>query len=146
MEEPEKPYPLLRRLLPFMAVAIAIAAIYDGAVFYSRWSHDRDETQARAQREADQAKRTSDLAGGDALKILGFSASPGVVQAGGQATLCYGVNEATTVKIEPPVENVYPALSHCVSVSPKKDTEYTLVAQDAAGHSASASLTIRVRR
>lgn len=55
--------------------------------------------------------------GGDELKILSFAASTGIIHPGGSATICHGVNEAKTVRIEPPVENVYPALTHCLEVS-----------------------------
>ena len=59
--------------------------------------------------------------------------------------MCYGVSNATAVKIEPGVEPIKPALSHCLEVFPKKTTTYTLKAEDAKGNSKSASLTITVR-
>jgi hypothetical protein len=48
------------------------------------------------------------------------------------------------VRIEPPVENVYPALTRCVQVSPRRDTEYKLVAEDGAGHTVSQSFVLKV--
>jgi len=59
--------------------------------------------------------------------------------------MCYGVSNAVQVKIEPEVEPIKPALSHCLEVFPKKTTTYTLKADDAKGNSKSASLTIKVR-
>jgi hypothetical protein len=52
---------------------------------------------------------------------------------------------AKSVKIEPPVGNVYPALNNCLSVSPEHDTKYTLTAEGADGHAATAEFTLAVK-
>jgi len=65
---------------------------------------------------------------------------------GEHTLLCYGVNDAKTVRLEPSVEEVWPSFTRCIQVSPRKDTEYKLTAEDAAGHSVSQSVTIRVGR
>jgi hypothetical protein len=83
--------------------------------------------------------------GGDELKILSFGANKGAVSAGKRVVLCYGVSNATQVKIEPDVEPVKPAVSHCLDLYPKKTTTYTLKAEDARGNSRSASVTVEVR-
>ena len=84
--------------------------------------------------------------GGDQLKILGFNAAvTGEIPAGSRVVMCYGVSNADQVKIEPGVEPIKPALSHCLEVFPKQTTRYTLTAKDGQGNSKSASLTIRVR-
>ena len=36
MDDPDKPQSLLRRALPWLSVLVVAAALYDGAVFYSR--------------------------------------------------------------------------------------------------------------
>ena len=77
---------------------------------------------------------------------MNFYASPSTIQPGSHATLCYGVNGAKTVRIEPPVEAVWPAVSRCLQVTPRKDTEYKLIAEDAAGHSVSRSFVLKVAR
>jgi hypothetical protein len=59
--------------------------------------------------------------------------------------MCYGVSNAAKVGIEPGIEPIQPALSHCLEVFPRKTTKYTLTAKDARGNTKSASLTIRVR-
>jgi hypothetical protein len=51
---------------------------------------------------------------------------------------------AKTVRLEPPVEEVWPALNRCLQVSPARDTEYRLIAQDATGHAVSESFVLRV--
>jgi hypothetical protein len=83
--------------------------------------------------------------GGDELKILSFGATKGEISQGERAVLCYGVSNATQVKIEPDVESVKPAISHCLDVFPSKTTTYTLKADDAKGNSKSASVTVSVR-
>jgi hypothetical protein len=48
------------------------------------------------------------------------------------------------VRIEPEVGDLHPALSYCLEVAPRKETEYKLTAEDGAGHTATASLAIKV--
>ena len=137
---------LLRRLLPFLAAAVVAAVLYDAWIFYSRWSDARHAEQARQEKEASDARKTLDLLGGDELKILDFYASPAVVKRGGHLSLCFGVSGARSVRIEPPVEDLHPALSHCMQVSPGADTDYKLIAEDAAGHRVTRTVAVKVVR
>jgi hypothetical protein len=125
---------------------VAAAAIYDGSIFYSRWSRERDSERTQAREEVEHARRTLEILGGSELRIMSFYASSGVIRPGSHATICYGVNGAKKVRIEPPVEEVWPALSRCLQVAPRKDTEYKLIAEDAAGHSVSQTIVLRVAR
>jgi hypothetical protein len=59
---------------------------------------------------------------GDGVKILQFYARDGVVTEGEKTVLCYGVSNARSVRIDPPVEGVGPALTRCVEVQPKRET------------------------
>jgi hypothetical protein len=144
MENPETAPSVVRRILPWLGLLLAGAAIFDGAVFYSRWSSSRELERAKAARETEDARRFLKIAGGNDLKILDFYASPGAVRPGQYASLCYGVKEATSVRLEPATEEVWPSLSRCLQVSPRRDTEYKLTAEDAGGHSVSQSVVIRV--
>jgi len=137
---------LLRRLLPFLAVAVVAAVLYDAWTFYSRWSDRRHAEQARQKKEASDARKTFEMLGGDQLKILDFYASPPAIKRGGQTILCFGVNGAKSVRIEPHIEDVHPALSHCMQISPGADTEYKLTAEDAAGHQVTQTVTVKVVR
>ena len=101
--DPDSPK-LASRILRWLGLFLLAAAIYDGSVFYSRWSERRSEENAAAAREAEQARRLSDMLGGDSLKILAFYVMPGTIRRGERASLCYGVNSAKTVRLEPPVE------------------------------------------
>ena len=91
---------------------------YDGWIFYSRWSDAREAQKQRLRKEAEDARRIVDALGGDRLKILDFYATPGTIRRGERATICYGVNAAESVRIDPPVEELHPALSHCLQVAP----------------------------
>jgi hypothetical protein len=135
---------LLRRSLPYLAIVIVLAIAYDGWVFYSRWRGVRDAEKAGAAKEAEDARRVVDALGGDRLKILDFYASPARIRRGQMASICYGVNAAESVRLDPPVEALHPAVSHCFEVAPLHDTEYKLTIADYAGHTLTQSLAIQV--
>jgi hypothetical protein len=135
---------LLRRSLPYLTIVIVIAAVYDGSIFYSRWRDARDGAKELATKEARDERRVVDALGGDSLKILNFYATPPTVHSGQKATICYGVNAAESVRLDPPVEQLHPALSHCFQVEPRRDTEYKLTIADRAGHTLTQSLAIKV--
>ena len=123
---------------------MVLAALYSGWIFYSRRQRAAEAERQVQQKLADENQRVVSRFG-DELKILSFGAAKGDVSAGERVVVCYGVSNATQVRIDPGVEPIKPALSHCLNVFPKKTTTYTLKAEDAKGNSKSASLTIRVR-
>jgi hypothetical protein len=135
---------LLRRSLPYLTVVIVIAAAYDGSIFYHRWRYARDGEKAQATKEAQDQRRVVDALGGDSLKILDFYATPPTVHSGQKALICYGVNAAESVRLDPPVEQLHPAVSHCFQVEPRRDTEYKLTIADRAGHTLTQSLAVQV--
>ncbi|MGB6945475.1 MAG: hypothetical protein WBE37_23965 [Bryobacteraceae bacterium] len=136
---------VLRKAALFLIVPIFVFAIYDVPIFYSRWRYTRNEERAGRAIEAQQAGRTIAMLGGGELKILNFY-GPNAVRRGEHGMICYGVYGAKSVRIEPPVEKLQPALAHCLQVSPAVTTEYKLVAQDGTGHTTTKELTIQVRR
>lgn len=78
-------------------------------------------------------------------KIVQFYVSPPAVARGERALLCYGVEDAEAVRIEPEVEPLKPSLSRCVEVTPKQTTTYTLTAEGKGGRT-TASLSLNVDR
>ena len=88
---------------------------------------------------------SSGQAGESATRILQFYAAPGEITAGEQASLCYGVENARAVRIEPEVEKLRPALSRCFPVSPAQDAEYTLLVEGADGQRLSKSARVIVK-
>jgi hypothetical protein len=135
----------VRRVLPFVSIAVFLGLLYDGWIFYSRWNDSRQVEEKRAEKEAQAAQQTLDRIGGDELKILNFYARPAVIRRGHEANVCYSVVNAKSLRMDPPDGDVYPALSHCVQISPHKTTEYKLIAGDDAGHTVTQSLTVHVQ-
>lgn len=135
----------LRKLLSLMTVLILIAAIYVGWVFYSRWSAQREFQRRQAAAAAERARADYEANGGSSLKILALYATPGVLERGRSAQLCYSVVNAKSVRFEPKIENVWPSRSRCVEVAPKRDVTYILTAQDDTGHTDTAQVKILVR-
>lgn len=96
------------------------------------------------EREPEQARKT-DAKPPAAPKVLQFYASVPAVARGEQALLCYGVEDAETVRLEPEVEPIKPSYSRCIPVTPKETTRYTLTAQGAGGRTATATVTLEVQ-
>ena len=136
----------LRRIWQLLTVMVLIGAAYDGWIFYDRWQSNRDAERARADAEAERARKVIDAIGGGGFGIRSFYASPPVIHRGEPASLCYSVFGATTLRLDPPLAEVYPTFNHCIQASPGKDTEFTLTAADAAGHTATAKLVLKVAR
>ena len=136
---------MLRRFLPYTAVLTVFAALYAGWTLYSRYQGAAEAERQSQQKQVEADQKTVARFGGDQLTLLGFNAAKGEVSPGGRVVLCYGVSNAVQVRIEPGVEPIKPAISHCLEVFPKKTTTYTLKAEDAKGNTKSASLTIWVR-
>ena len=145
---PEKKSPLKNPLL-YSSVAFLIVLLYLGWIFFSRWQEDRAIERRAAEQQAAtqqaQDRTTVEQMGGKELAIQNFYGSPGVVRRGESAQLCYGVANAKVVKLEPQDNPVWPSYSRCVDVKPAKTTTYTLTAEDAAGHSLTQTVEIKVR-
>jgi hypothetical protein len=142
--EGEKP---VSTSLKVTGLLVIIVAAYVGYIFWSRAEEreafaQRDAARKAAQAAADQ-KAVQSL-GGDQFKILNFYAYPAAIARGDSTQLCYGVSNAASVTLEPQSNAVWPAFSKCVTVSPKKTTDYTFTATDAAGHRQQAHATVSV--
>jgi hypothetical protein len=82
---------------------------------------------------------------GTAARIVQFYAREAEIVEGERDLVCYGVENARSVKLDPPVETVEPALVRCFFVEPKWDTSYTLFAEGSDGSRDEATFAIRVR-
>lgn len=133
---------LLQRALPYTFAAVLVAMTYAGVTIYSRQAenHRFEEEAARKKLLFDQ--KTLNMIGSD-LKITAFYA-PSEVHAGQTALICYGVVNAKSVRIEPPIESLTPSLSRCIQAAPRKTTEYTLTAENGAGHSVTQTIVVKV--
>lgn len=145
---PSNPSKTLRKLVRHSWILVLIVAMGVAWIFYVRWQTNRDidyrAKQKAAAEQRENAARSVEMMGGNKFDILNFYAAPGAVRHGDSFQLCYGVSNAASVKLDPPVGSVWPSLSRCISVTPKKTATYTLTAVDSAGHTKTASLTVTV--
>ncbi|MBI3404146.1 MAG: hypothetical protein HY046_01660 [Acidobacteria bacterium] len=143
--QPELPISKWRRIWRIFWIPIAVAALVDGWVVFSRWQEEqRNEEQAQDLKRASD-KSTYEFLGGSRFEILHFYASPGVLKKGDTGRLCYGVSNAKAVSIDPAAGNAWPSANRCLEISPVRDTTYTLTIEDAKGLKKSQSLTVRVQ-
>lgn len=122
--------------------------LYVGWIFFSRWQQNRvlqrKTLEQRTERQREQDRATLEQLGGSALAIQSFYVSPGIVHRGESAQLCYGVANAKTITLDPPVARVWPSYSRCFDVTPSKTTTYTLTITGPTGDSQSASVVLKV--
>ena len=132
-----------RGTAPFVIVAIAVSVLFLGWVLLSRGpaaSQIAAPATAASQRVAD----TVAYYGNGQLKVLSFYASPVEVRRGSRALVCYGVSNASAVRIEPALGETWPSTGRCMEVTATKDTEYKMTAQDSAGHEETRTLSLKV--
>jgi hypothetical protein len=137
---------VLALLLRITTVGIVIAGLYVAWTFYSRHQSAQEAQQAIEKKQDDARKRVANqIFGSGEIKFSTFSISTSVLKRGETTQLCYGVANATSVKLDPPPpEPLKPSHLHCLDISPKKTTKYTITASNDKGESQSQSLTLRV--
>lgn len=140
----QKSFSGFRNPFLYTSVLLVAALFYVGWVFTARRQEIQEMERLEKERLKVEAGRTYEMLGGNRFEILDFYAVPGVIERGGAAQLCYGVSNAKTVKLEPQSGAVWPSRSRCVEVAPKKDTSYTLTAEDGQGNTRTATLTVQV--
>jgi hypothetical protein len=79
------------------------------------------------------------------VRILNFYASVGSLTIGQKALLCYGVENAKTVRTSPALPGVYPSPNHCLEILPERTTHYTILAEGFDGRVATQSFTLPVQ-
>jgi hypothetical protein len=114
---------------PMLALSLSIAACITGC---------GNQPPAPRQAVAPQAQAVAPV------KILQFYSPVSQVSKGEPAMVCYGVENARSVRLEPPVEQLKPAFSHCFQVTPNKTTIYKLTAEGLDGKTVSESFTVTV--
>jgi hypothetical protein len=136
---------VLRKAEIPLRVAAALAVAYLFYVFLAR--HSAEKRFSPPQTASDTAAKSAfDAAyGGTDLKILQFYARDGVLYEGKSTVICYGVVNAKSVSIDPPISGVGVSLNRCVEAAPKRNTTYVLTAEGENGKTVSASFTIRLQ-
>lgn len=128
---------VMAKVVRIMWVPVLVFALYTLSVFWRRdpmWPFGRRPY----------IERDPMAAYGKSVKILQFY-GPREIAAGGKALVCYSVVNATAVRLDPPVERVWPALSRCFNVTPTTSTRYTLTAEGAKHTTVSKSLEVAVK-
>lgn len=146
---PPDPKQAAKRRWSIFGIVVLILAGYIIFVFWTRRQdnaliqREQAEKAAAEQREVDE--KSVEALGGSDFKILAFYASPGYIAKGDTVDLCYGVSNAKTVAIDPPVGNIWVSTNHCLQIHPTKTTKYVFTAEDAKGNKQTADLTITVK-
>jgi hypothetical protein len=128
----------MAKLVRVMWVPVVIVAFYTGFVLWRRnpmWPFG----------SRDYIGRDPMAAYGKNVKILQFY-GPREIAPGGKALVCYGVVNTIAVRLDPPVERVWPALSRCFEVTPATSTRYTLIAEGKENTRVSESIEIAVKQ
>lgn len=127
-------------------VCLVVALLYVGWTFYSRHLSDERAAEQLAAKQQEQREREArQIFGSGEVKIVSYSIDKARMTRGESADLCYGVVNATKVTIEPHVEDSKPSNYHCLSVSPKATTTYTITAANDKGDSKSMAVTVHVQ-
>jgi hypothetical protein len=125
----------MAKLVRIMWIPVLVAALYTGWIFWQR------RTVEPPPRQIDPLASY-----GNGVKILQFYAQSAEIAPGGKTLVCYSEVNAKAMRLDPPVERVWPAFSRCFEVAPKQSTLYTLTAEGADHATVSQSTEIQVKR
>jgi hypothetical protein len=136
---------------PYLYSGIVFFAVlaYVAFVLISRRESNRAFERRRAEKAAEQQRAEDrtviDQLGGSDLSIRSLYISPNTIHHSETAQLCYDVDNAKTVTLDPPVAEVWPSHTRCFDVSPKETTDYTLTIADSSGKTATQTVHLEVR-
>ncbi len=134
--------------LLYSSLLVGIVLLFVVWTLFSRWQEnlaiERRWREEKTRKQLEDDRVALEQFGGKELAIQSFYASPGAIHKGESAQLCYGVANAKTVKLEPQPNAVWPSYARCVTVSPAKNTTYTLTISDASGNTKTQSLRVTV--
>jgi hypothetical protein len=133
----------VKTVLRSAAVGLLLALAYLAWVGLTRYYGNRKIERESAESEAAMYRRM--VPAGTALKITQFYASKPEIARGESTLVCYGVENARSVRIEPPIERLIPLPVKCFPYAPKRTTTLKLTAEGEKGGEASASLTVSVK-
>lgn len=138
---------MLKRAAIPLRVAAIVMSVYLGYVLLARHTstqHWEDRRKSAPQAPGRDAEFNAAY-GGTAVKILQFYARESAITEGQSTIICYGVVNAKSLRIDPPVDAVYPAINRCLTVEPERDTRYTLTAEGNDGQTATSEFTLAVK-
>jgi hypothetical protein len=144
--EPKSPF---KKPFLYSAILALCVVVYIGFVMFTRYQSNKAVEQRNAINAAQQ-QRAGDLAavqqlGGSDLAIRSLYVSPTLIHPGEKAQLCYDVDNAKTVTLDPPAGEVWPSHTRCLDLSPAKTTTYTLTITGANGQSTCQTVKLEVK-
>ncbi len=134
----------MKIVLRSSVAGLLIALAYLAWVGLTRYNADRQFQREAAESETARYKKL--VPAGTELKITQFYASKQEAARGESILVCYGVENARSVRIEPAIERqLLPLPVKCFPFAPQRTTTLRLVAEGEKGGEATASITVRVR-
>ena len=137
---------MIKRMRAYLWVGLGIAVLYAAYTFADRYFTNQRLERTTGQEAIRGRSPLPEYAATAELKILQFYAAPSGIARGQKGVLCYGVLNAKSVELDPPLDRVWPALNRCLEIRPEKDTQYTLTAFGADGKKVSSSFLLKVGR
>ena len=132
----------------YSAIIFLVVVGYVAYILISRRESNRAYDRRTAEKAAEQQRAEDraviDQLGGSELAIRTLYVSPKSIHRGETAQLCYDVDNAKTVTLDPPVAEVWPSHTRCFDLSPTKTTNYTLTVKDASGKAVMQSVSLEV--
>jgi hypothetical protein len=134
----------VKRALRYSAAGFLIALAYLGWIWLTRHNANQEYERQAAQSETERYKKL--VPAGTELKITQFYASKQEAARGESVLVCYGVENARSVRIEPPIDDhLIPLPAKCIPFAPHRTTTLKLVAEGEKGGEATESITVKVR-
>ena len=94
--------------------------------------------------QSDRAAQANRENAQESVRITQFYATMAALPRGESAQLCYEVENAAAVRITPMIENIWPSLSRCVSITPTATSTFTLISENGETGKLSRSVTVTV--
>ena len=126
-----------RQMRGYLWMALAAGAMLTGC----------SGPEKRAVVPAAPSEATAAVASGappEGARITQFYTTLARVPRGEKALLCYGVENATAVSLEPPRQSLSAVPARCLEISPVADTTYKLTAEGADGKAVTQELKVAV--
>ncbi len=134
----------MKLILRSTLVGLAIALSYLAWVGFSRYNADRQARHEAVESERERYRKLVPQT--TELKITQFYASRQETARGENVLICYGVENARSVRIEPPLDQqLRPLPAKCVPYTPHRTTTFKLVAEGERGGEATALVTVKVK-
>ena len=147
--QPDDPKPIFKKPVVLTAIFAACVILYVAFVMFTRYQSNRSIEKRNAAKAAEQQHADDQAAiqqlGGSELGIHSLYVAPALIHPGEKAQLCYDVDNAKTVTLDPPAGEVWPSHTRCLDLSPTKTTTYTLTITGATGQTVSQSVQLEVK-